>query len=127
MGMAGMYLVLYPLHKIYMAGWWRWGLIGGFKLHYRFFAVRSFWVVLGYIALDVLMVILDARDGVAHWAHIAGLAGGIVLAMVLLVGRMIYSGSDLLSLALGRHAWPLMGTPHSRLARNVPMAPAVIK
>ena len=114
MGMAGMYLVLYPLHRMYMAAWLRLGLIGRFRLFYKFFAIRGFWVVLGYIALDAVMVLVAAEDGVNHWAHIGGFVGGVVLAILLLMARVVHSGSDLISLALGRHAWPLLGTPYSR-------------
>lgn len=118
MGLAGMYLVLFPLHRLYMAGWWRWGLLVGFKLSYRFFAVRGFWVLLCYIGLDILMASLRAQDGVAHWAHIGGFIGGIVLAMILLTARQIYSGGDLLSLCLGQYAWALIGTPHRHWSKG---------
>lgn len=115
MGLAGAYLLLYPVHKIYMVIWMRWGLLMGFRLSYKYFALRGFWVVLFYIAFDIIAVSLMMTTGTAHWAHIGGLIWGIVLAFVLLAARIAYSRSDVLSLVLGRHAWPIIGNPHSRM------------
>jgi membrane associated rhomboid family serine protease len=115
MGLAGAYLLLYPVHKIYMVIWMRWGLLMGFRLSYKYFALRGFWVVLFYIMFDVIAVSLMMATGTAHWAHIGGLIWGIVFAFVLLAGRIAYSRSDVLSLVLGRHAWPIIGNPHSRM------------
>jgi membrane associated rhomboid family serine protease len=117
MGLAGIYLVLFPIHRVYMAAWWRLGLLMGFRLSYKIFAVRGLWVVLAYIALDVVLVTLRAKDGVAHGAHIGGFIAGVVIGLALLASRLTYSGSDVLSLILGRHAWPLLGKPVDRLPR----------
>ncbi|RKY04490.1 MAG: hypothetical protein DRP66_11655 [Planctomycetota bacterium] len=114
MGLAGAYLLLYPVHKIYMAIWMRWGLLLGFRLSFKCFAVRGFWVVLFYIMFDVIAVSLGQNTGTAHWAHIGGLIWGFIIAYGLLAGRIAYSGSDVVSLVLGRHAWRIIGTPHSR-------------
>ncbi|MFH1370974.1 MAG: rhomboid family intramembrane serine protease [Planctomycetota bacterium] len=114
MGMAGVYLVLFPIHRIFMTAWWRWGLIGGFHLSFNVFALRGFWVVLFYILFDIVAVSLAFRTGTAHWAHIGGLLWGMVAGLVLLVGRAAYSRTDVLSLILGKYAWPLIGTPHRR-------------
>jgi hypothetical protein len=99
-----------------MAAWFRWGLIRFFHLSFKCFAVRGFWVVLFYIMFDVIAVILTTGPtGTAHWAHIGGLVWGFALAFVLLAGRIAYSRSDVLSLVLGRYAWPIIGNPHSRM------------
>lgn len=112
MGLAGMYFVLFPVHKMHMAAWWRWGLINGFRLSFKFWAVRGFWVVLFYIAFDVLATILGADDGVAHWAHLGGFLVGIAIALILLIARLVNAhGGDLISVVLGRHAWKLIGRP----------------
>jgi membrane associated rhomboid family serine protease len=113
MGLAGAYLLLYPVHKIYMAIWLR-APISGFRLLYKAFPVPGFCVVLFYIMFDVIALILTARTGTAHWAHIGGLISGFVIAFVLLAARLAYSRSDVLSLALGRHAWPIIGNPNTR-------------
>jgi membrane associated rhomboid family serine protease len=114
MGMAGAYLLLFPIHKIYMVIWMRWGLVAGFHLSFKCFAVRGFWVVLFYIMFDIVAVSLTLDDGTAHWAHIGGLIWGFALALILLTARAVYSGSDMLSLILGKYAWPLIGTPAIR-------------
>jgi membrane associated rhomboid family serine protease len=112
MGLAGIYLVVFPLHKVHMAAWWRWGIIGAFRLHLKLFGVRGFWVVLFYIAFDILFTVLSIDDGVAHWAHLGGFIAGVVLALALLCSRQINArGGDILSAIFGRHAWALVGKP----------------
>lgn len=115
MGMAGVYLVLFPIQKIFMTAWWRWGLVGGFHLSFKVFALRGFWVVLFYIFFDIVAVSLAFETNTAHWAHIGGLVWGMIAGLVLLVGRAAYSRTDVLSLTLGRYAWPMIGSPHKRL------------
>ena len=113
MGLAGMYLVLFPVHKVHMALWWRWGLIGLFTLHMKTFAVRGFWVVLFYIAFDVIFTVIGLEDNVAHWAHLGGFLTGAGVAFVLLFSRLVNArGGDLLTAILGRHAWGLIGKPN---------------
>ncbi len=122
MGLAGMYIVLFPVHKMHMAAWWRWGLIGWFKLHYKIWAVRGFWVVLFYIAFDVVATLIGIEDGVAHWAHLGGFLVGIAIALLLLITRLVNAhGADVLSILLGRHAWLLVGKP--RIAAHRPQPP----
>lgn len=112
MGLAGMYLVFFPVHKVHMAFWLRLGLIFRFRLYLKLFAVRGFWVVLFYIASDVLSTVLGSDDGVAHWAHLGGFIVGVVIALLLLVMRMVNArGGDLFTAILGRHAWALVGKP----------------
>ncbi len=115
MGMAGVYLVLFPVQRIFMTTWLRWGLIGGFHLSFKVFALRGFWVVLFYILFDVVAVSFAFETSTAHWAHIGGFLWGIAAGLVLLIVRAAYSRTDVLSLILGRYAWPLIGSPHKRV------------
>ena len=115
MGFAGAYLFLFPVHRMYMVIWMRWGLLLGFKLSFKCFAVRGVWVVLFYIIFDVIAVSLGVSSGTAHWAHIGGLVGGIAVAFILLAARLAYSKSDALSLILGRYSWGIIGTPINRM------------
>ncbi|MFZ9033333.1 MAG: rhomboid family intramembrane serine protease [Anaerohalosphaeraceae bacterium] len=115
MGMAGAYLLLYPANRVYMVIWMRWGLLTGFHLSYKCFALRGFLVVLFYIMFDIVAVSLTLKSNTAHWAHIGGFVAGFIAAFVLLAGRIVYSRSDLLSLVLGKHAWRIIGTPANRL------------
>ena len=121
MGMAGMYLVLFPLHKVHIVIWMRWGLIAGFRLSRKFFALRGVIVVMFYIAFDIVYTAMGLESGTAHWAHLGGFICGIVLAVVLLAARMVYSGGDLLSMVLGKYAWPLIGSPSERAQSRAPL------
>lgn len=112
MGLAGMYFVLFPIHKVHMVAWWRWGFIGRFKLSMKIFAVRGFWVVLFYIGFDVFYTAMGIEDGVAHWAHLGGFIAGAVIAIILVVARLVNArGADIFSAILGKHAWKIVGKP----------------
>jgi len=112
MGLAGMYFVLFPMNKMHMVYWWRFGLIGWFELHMRQFAVRGLWVVAFYIAFDVFYTALGVEDGTAHWAHLGGFIAGAGIAIVLVLARLVNArGGDIFSALLGRHAWALVGKP----------------
>jgi membrane associated rhomboid family serine protease/ribosomal protein L40E len=121
MGLAGMYLVLMPTPKVHMAAWARWGLVFGligvffcgFRLSLKLFAVRGFWVVLFYIAFDVLYTVLGLKDNVGHWAHLGGFLSGMAIGLILLFARLINArGGDLVSVILGKRAWALVGKPN---------------
>ncbi|MBI5863680.1 MAG: rhomboid family intramembrane serine protease [Planctomycetes bacterium] len=115
MGLAGMYLVLFPATKVHMAAWFRWGLIRGFSLSMSIFPVRGFWVVSFYIAFDVLAIYLGSADGVGHWAHLGGFLSGVGLGLILLFSRLVDArGGDLLSVVLGKKAWLLIGKPNAK-------------
>ncbi len=119
MGLAGMYFVLLPISKVHMAAWWRWGLLAGFRLHMNIFPVRGLWVVLFYIAFDVIYTAFGMKDNVAHWAHLGGFIFGAILALVLLFARLVNArGGDILSTLLGPAAWALIGPPN-RPARTL--------
>jgi membrane associated rhomboid family serine protease/pSer/pThr/pTyr-binding forkhead associated (FHA) protein len=112
MGLAGMYIVLFPAHKVHMAAWWRWGLFRRFSLSLSIFTMRGFWVVAFYIAFDVVFTAMGIDDGTAHWAHLGGFIVGMGIATLLLLSRLINArGGDLFSVLLGRHAWALVGRP----------------
>jgi len=113
MGLAGMYFILMPSAHVHMAAWFRWGLIGGFQLNLKLWPVRGIWVVLFYIAFDVVYTALGAEDGVAHWAHLGGFLCGAVFALILLFSRLVNArGGDLFSWILGPYAWGLIGRPN---------------
>ena len=111
MGLAGMHMVLFPAHYAVMAFWIR--PLAVFTPPLKLVGhVRAFWVVLLYLVLNVADLVFDMAGGVAVWAHLGGLAAGFVLALLLVSTRLCAArGADLISLALGRRAWPLIGTP----------------
>lgn len=112
MGLAGMYFVLFPAQKVHMVIWLRFFLV---FFGYKIFRMHGFWLLLLWVGLnDLLPVALGDWDGVAHWAHLGGFLGGMALAQLLLVTRQVNArGGDLLSVALGRHAWALIGKPRT--------------
>jgi len=110
MGMAGMYIVLFPTQRVYMTAW-----IRPLILLNKTFAVRGYVVVLFYIAFDVIYVVMSWEDNVAHWAHLGGFIGGVLLGLGLILGRQINAhGSDILSVIWGPLAWKWIGTPLER-------------
>lgn len=135
-GMSGMYLVLFPTHKLHTALWFRGGLYALFfsliflpcflfllwlgvmyifKLFATIVEIRGYWYVLFWLAYDALHVYYNAQDGVAHWAHVGGFLGGVAVGLILLMSRLINArGGDLLSVTLGKYAWFLIGKPTAR-------------
>jgi len=118
MGLAGMYLILFPVHNVYCAMWisiWlRFKRIFGCKI----FSLRGFWILLIYFGYDVAMSAINAKlakhggGGVAHWAHIGGFCTGMVLGLAVLLSRLFDThGGDVLSVILGPRAWPIIGRP----------------
>lgn len=133
MGLAGMYLILFPAHRVYCAMWisiWIWfrRIFFGCKI----FQMRGFWLLLIYLGYDILMNVIGAAlghhggGGVAHWAHIGGFLTGATIALALLFSRLFNThGGDILSVTLGKNAWPLIGKParwHQRAPANLPRA-----
>jgi membrane associated rhomboid family serine protease len=132
MGLAGMYLVLFPVYRVHNVIWFRisplwapflmlrvWGRSGGesglLRAWMKLFALRGFWVVLFFIAFDVAYTLLRIEDHVAHWAHLGGFVGGVIIATALLLTRAVDArGGDLISVVLGKHAWRLVGKPGQR-------------
>jgi membrane associated rhomboid family serine protease len=120
MGLAGMYLILFPAHKVYCAMWfsiWLW--IRRLYFACKIFPMRGFWLLLIYFGYDLLMNAISAGlghagggGGVAHWAHVGGFVTGMLFGLLLLFSRMVNTrGGDVLSITLGKYAWPLIGKP----------------
>jgi membrane associated rhomboid family serine protease len=109
MGLAGMYIVFFPVQRVHMAFWLRlrWWLT------YKLFTMRGFWLLALWIGFnDLLPMFFKSEDQVAHWAHLGGFILGVVAALTLLLARQVNAGGgDLLSVALGKRAWALLGKP----------------
>ncbi len=120
MGLAGMYFVFFPLHRVHMAIWLR---LFPYVIFCKFFRMRGFWLLgLWLLINDVLPTVLSSLhpdrgpvDHVAHWAHLGGFISGVVIALVLLLTRQVNAhGSDIISVMLGPRAWGLIGKPATR-------------
>lgn len=75
MGLTGMFLVFYPRNDVSVFFWF-WARMGTF-------AISSFWVVLVYMAFDLIGTLKDHGDGVAYVCHLAGEVVGITSALAL--------------------------------------------
>lgn len=134
MGLAGMYLILFPAHRVYCAMWITMWIFWVRQLFFacKIFQMRGFWILLIYFGYDILMNAISAAlghhgvGGVAHWAHIGGFLTGATIGMALLFSRLVNThGGDVLSVTLGKYAWPLIGKParwHQRADANLPRA-----
>jgi membrane associated rhomboid family serine protease len=123
MGMAGMYLIFFPINKVYMIFWIRLGPLTLWRRIMKIFALRGFWVLLFYIAFDVVDVAMGVNDHTAHWAHVGGFLGGIAVGLILLCSRLVDGhGGDILSVTLGKHAWAILGNPAARRGAAVAAA-----
>jgi len=115
MGLAGMYLMLFPIQKVHTIIWLR--LMWRLPCWYKVFRMGGLWLIGMWVAFnDVLPMVINhlagSREHVAHWAHLGGLLVGISLASLLLIGRLTNAfGGDLFSVALGKRAWTLIGRP----------------
>jgi len=108
MGLAGMYFVFFPLHKVHILTWYR----VGFRLSYKIFAIRGFWVVLLYIGLDALYTVLRTEGTLTCWVHMGVFVPGMVVATGLMMVRLVNArGNDLLTTLFGRYAWSIVGRP----------------
>src|SRR5258706_3948184 len=125
MGLAGMYFVFFPVQHIHVAMWARPGVLPGFRMLHKTFPMRAFRFPLPWCAFnDLLPIFFGESDGVAHWAHLGGFLCGAAIAFALLVARLSSArGADLMSVALGRHAWPLLGKPNQFLEAPIASKP----
>jgi membrane associated rhomboid family serine protease len=110
MGLAGMYLIFFPVHRVYMAFWLK--IMWRIPTWIKIWPMRGFWVLAFYLSFDVISTLLRSKDGVAHWAHLGGFITGVVIATAMLVSRTQNANhGDLLSVLLGRWSWTLIGKP----------------
>jgi membrane associated rhomboid family serine protease len=81
-GVQGLYLVACPGARVRLLVW--------FYVFIRVILVPA-WIVVGafFVLNDLLPVLMKTQDMVAHWAHIGGLAAGLVTMLILVpfVGR----------------------------------------
>ena len=83
-GVMAMCLVWFPTNEI-SCFYFAWLF---FYIRYGWFEVSSYWIMLLWLAFDILGAALGL-GGVAYWAHIGGFAAGFVLAIVLMQLRRV--------------------------------------
>jgi len=79
MGVLGAFWYLFPHSPVCI--WCRWGF------YFRTYEMDSLWFILLYFAGDLGFALLNARDGVAHFAHVGGVLFGVLLCVALRLQR----------------------------------------
>ena len=80
MGVVGMYLVFFPENDI--TCYFIWVLF--FHPVIREFTISSYWMVLFWLAFDILGAAISGGGRVAYFAHLGGFAAGFSLAILML-------------------------------------------
>ncbi len=80
-GIFGAYFVLYPYNSIKCFFW--------FLAYMRRFSIAGFWIILLRVALDVVGAISGYTAGAAYFAHIGGFVGGVVVAIILVISKLV--------------------------------------
>jgi membrane associated rhomboid family serine protease len=121
-GLAGMYLVFFPVQRIRMIAYMNLWVFTAFQCLSILFWIRGFWLLpLMFIWNDLVPVLVKDQDNIGHFAHLGGFGSGILLAVALLLARQAKARGDILSVVLGKRAWPLVGKP-TRLSQSPPAA-----
>ncbi|MBN2842134.1 MAG: rhomboid family intramembrane serine protease [Sedimentisphaerales bacterium] len=85
-GIVGLYLVLFPLNEISCVLW---------ILHRPIlFSTSSFWIILYWLAFDIIFLLIFGDSGVAYSAHVGGFAGGVALGLLLINLKVIKQQRD---------------------------------
>jgi membrane associated rhomboid family serine protease len=83
-GVMAMSLIWFPINEI-SSFYFVWFFI---FIRYGWFEVSSYWLMLLWLAIQVLGAALGF-GGVAYWAHIGGFAAGFALAIALMTLRLV--------------------------------------
>jgi len=85
-GVVGMALVLFPRNKIHSWYFFAIPLVWLFKA--GTFATKTYWMVLYWLVFDIIGS-MGSPDGIAHWMHLGGFAGGMIIALCALKFNLI--------------------------------------
>jgi len=80
-GIIGIYFVLYPFNSIKCFLW--------ILFYVRRFSIAGLWIILLWVALNVLGAISGYTGGAAYFVHIGGFVGGVTLAIILLKSKLV--------------------------------------
>jgi len=80
-GIVGAYFVLYPFNSIKCLFW--------FLAYVRRINIAGFWIILLWVALNILGAVSGYTGGAAYFVHIGGFVGGVILAAVLLKSKLV--------------------------------------
>jgi len=80
-GIIGTYFLLYPFNSIKCLFW--------FFVYVRRIRIAGIWIILLWIALNVLGAVSGYTGGAAYFGHIGGFVGGAILAIILLKTKLV--------------------------------------
>ena len=80
-GIIGTYFVFYPFNSIKCLLW--------FLVYVRRIRIAGLWIILLWVALNVLGAISGYTGGAAYFGHIGGFVGGAILAIILLKTKLV--------------------------------------
>ena len=83
-GIVGVYFVLYPFNSI--------KCIFVFIVYVRRINIAGFWIILWWIALNVLGAV-TGYTAAAYFGHIGGFVAGVILAIVLIKSKLVIRDS----------------------------------
>ena len=83
-GIVGVYFMLYPFNSI--------KCIFVFIVYVRRINIAGFWIILWWIALNVLGAV-SGYTAAAYFGHIGGFVAGVILAIVLLKSKLVIRDS----------------------------------
>lgn len=80
-GIVGAYFLLFPFNSIRCLIW--------FFIYLRRINIAGIWIILMWVALNVLGAVSGYTGGAAYFAHIGGFVSGIILAIILLKLKLV--------------------------------------
>jgi membrane associated rhomboid family serine protease len=84
MGIVGVFLVLYPRNEVSVLYWVGFARGGSFEM-------ASGWLIVSYMAWDLVGTLFRKHSGIGYMAHLAGALAGIALASGLVLTRLVRS------------------------------------
>ena len=84
-GIIGTYFLLYPFNSIKCLFW--------FFVYVRRIRIAGIWIILLWVALNVLGAVSGYTEGAAYFGHIGGFVGGVILAIILLKSKLVVRDS----------------------------------
>jgi membrane associated rhomboid family serine protease len=116
-GIVGMAFVLFPRNKIHTWYFFAIPFIWLFKAGK--FETKAYWMVLYWLVFDIIGS-MGSPDGVAHWGHIGGFAGGMIIALCALKFKLVETYHlTLLDVLAGR-------TEEDELARSLALEQQIV-
>ncbi len=103
-GIVGMTLVFFPKNRIHTFYWFFIPIIWLIKTGK--FKTKTSWMILYWLIFDIFGA-MAGGDGVAHWAHLGGFMGGVIVGLILLQFHVIVTHSpSLLDVLSGKASDP---------------------